>query len=275
MKKHKPAAYRPLSFETLETRLPFAGDVVISTAFSNHHRNLTLTLTGDAAANDIDITQTAAGMFKITGSDGETFKQRGKPDTTGHFAVVTISGVTDIKVNLKGGTDTVIIHGLGSAVLLANNIDIKTGAVGDRVELEHGHLTGKLSINTGAGDTAEDRDFILLSSMKIDKTLKIVTGKGNDEIIAWETAAKGVTIDSGAGDDFVRIDEVVVEQALVKLGAGDDKLDIDDGGLVLRGPKKTKVNGGAGEDAIFGSANLPFSSLLFLDFPPSGIELLL
>ena len=95
MRRNKRCPQGALGFETLESRLPLAGDVFIKVSNGN------LTVSGDARDNHISITQTAPGSFTIHGFLGENFKQKGQPNTT---ADVLVTGVTQkITVNMNYG----------------------------------------------------------------------------------------------------------------------------------------------------------------------------
>src|SRR5688500_13327149 len=81
---------RGLAFETLESRQLMAVTAALNSG--------TLTITGDAAADDIAVVGTAnPGEFTITGRNGTTVDG---------MASVTISGVTaDLVVDLRDGDD--------------------------------------------------------------------------------------------------------------------------------------------------------------------------
>ncbi len=80
--------------ECLENRPLLAGNV--TTNFSGG----LLTLTGDAAANNVQITQLASGAWQVKGIGTKI---------DGSNAAATFSGVTDISSDLMAGNDTLSI----------------------------------------------------------------------------------------------------------------------------------------------------------------------
>jgi hypothetical protein len=218
-----------------------AGDVVIKVSHG------TLTVTGDAAGNNIEVDQTAAG-FKITGKNGENFKIKGQADTAGP---VDVPGVKDLKFNLKGGEDSVTLKGLGKTVALARNINVNLGAGPDHLYIGHGKLSGKVTVEAGQGDAVADKDQLELESLDIAKDVGVTSGKGNDVILLDDDAiGRNLTINAGqatGATDTVQINGVGV--------AGNAKLTTTDGNdnIFLTGlsAKKATVNTGGGNDAIF------------------------
>src|SRR5262245_66613857 len=87
--------YQP-TFDRLEDRWTPAGNVTASLSFG------TLTLTGDALSNSIDISQTGFESYEITGF-ATTITRGGVVTPAG--TPVTISGVANIVANLGGGAD--------------------------------------------------------------------------------------------------------------------------------------------------------------------------
>ncbi len=82
---------RAFRFETLENRAMLAGNVLASVS------GTTLNITGDAAANSIQITQNSSGNWKVT---GVATKVNGSSSFTSNTLV------TDILIDLMAGNDT-------------------------------------------------------------------------------------------------------------------------------------------------------------------------
>ena len=255
-KKQRPRpAFRPLSFESLESRLPLAGDVTIAV------KSGSLTINGDNGANEIAIVQTAPGSFTINGLNGESFKQKGQANTAGP---VLVTGVTkNITVKLKGGDDKLAITGLGVGTPLAAKLTVKLGAGDDEVTLKNSQLTGALSINTGNSTTYKQDGYLIrgIEKVTIDavnvlgKTAAVTAGNGDDQLLITNFTAKKATVKTGAGDDLVGLSNVTVDTAAATLGAGDDDFVLD-GLLTLKGPKKSKINGSGGLDFLGNAQNL-------------------
>src|SRR5689334_21920221 len=86
-------------FESLESRQMMAGDVTAQIANGN------LTIKGDASNNNIAVA-IAAGTVTITSADTMV---NGASATGGVALAGTLTG--NVKVNLKGGTDTLTLTG--------------------------------------------------------------------------------------------------------------------------------------------------------------------
>src|SRR5262245_26532297 len=200
MKKHrKLPGYRPLSLETLEARLPLAGDVAIKVSGGN------LFVTGDDANNEINIEQqAAAGVFQVIANDGETLTLNGAPYVSG----TDIPGITkNITVDLKKGDDDVQVFGQGIAgAETAANLTIKTKAGADDVTVQDANFTGAVAVDTGAGDVDFDGDDVFIVSIKAAKNLSVATGKGLDDVqvITSQTDGKA-SFKIGDGGGSVRL----------------------------------------------------------------------
>jgi hypothetical protein len=203
MKKHrKVRSTRPLTFELLESRLPLAGEVLLSTSGGS------LKVTGDELDNSIEIVQDAnvAGTFQVIGNNGETFKLNG---------VAYVSGtdipniLKDIKVDLKKGDDSVTITGDGiGGNVTARNIDVKTGAGADFVQIQDAKVTGKVSANVGAGDTVDNDNTVEIDNVDVAKNVLVTGGKGDDHLhLSSNTVAGNVTINAKDGEDQVFVDD--------------------------------------------------------------------
>lgn len=287
MRKNKPQRF--LSFETLESRLPLAGDVVVKVSGSGN-----VTMTGDNASSQISMTQTASGKFTITGNNGENFKVNGLAGTPGPVFLTGVTG--SISVNQKGGDDLFLLNGLGAGIDMAKNVSIKMGAGQDAVFVVGGKLSGKLSIDTGKGDVG--LSGVSIANMDVAKATTVNTGKGIDKVFINSSTFTKLSIDAGdcpaPSSDEVHLDTVTVNgdakittrkgfdiidakattanRVTVNTGAGDDVLTLS-GTLTLNGPKKSKITGGAGHDTINGAAFVPAGSLPFLVDPhTTGVE---
>src|SRR5436305_266852 len=97
MSRNKRAPQRRLGFESLESRLPLAGDVKLSLSNGN------LSIKGDANINDIAIVQTDVGDFTISGHNGENFKMKGQADSHGPITLTGVNGT--ITAKMGGSSD--------------------------------------------------------------------------------------------------------------------------------------------------------------------------
>ena len=119
-----PANYRRLAFENLEDRTVMAGNVVASVAGS------TLTITGDAAGNEILIAQGPKGALVITPTN-----------TTVNCAMgaMSVFKVDRLVIKMNGGADNVIV---GDNVV---QVDLKA------LSADMGAGTDTLEVNGGNG----------------------------------------------------------------------------------------------------------------------------
>jgi hypothetical protein len=244
MKNRRTPAHRPLTFETLESRLPLAGDIVVQVSGG------TLKVTGTDADNDISIVQTGPGAFDITGNDGEQFIVNKAAPVAGP---VSVNGVTkDIKIDLKKGDDDVTVQGTGIGDVLARNVDVKTRQGQDFVSITDGQVTGKVSVDSGGGDLPTDDDTVNIFAVSIAKTLLVKTGKGLDFVQVQSGNVTGnATLNSGSEADVVTSDAQQFGKNLIintgKATGGSDQVNIF-GGVAIAG--KLLITTGDGDDNI-------------------------
>ena len=239
-------------FETLESRLPLAGEVLVKDTGG------TLKLTGDDLANDITITQdaTISGKFVIVGNAGTTFKLNGVVAVS----PVTVEGILkDITIDLKKGDDTVTLVGDGVLVAdntTARNVTINTRQGKDTIEVNGAKITGNLTIDAASGDLAGENDTVFMRSIDVAKNVTVKTGKGADDVdLLISAVVKGnLTVDTGAGDvdgdnDDINLEDInVTKNVTVKTGKGNDDAELS--GLLVSGvvTGKVTIDTGAGND---------------------------
>jgi hypothetical protein len=168
------ARRRTLAFEQFESRRLMAVTTSLSAG--------TLTITGDAAADDIAIVGTdRPGELTITGRNGTAIN--GIADGS-----VTISGVTgNLTVDSGAGGDVLSLDN----VYIARSITITTGDGNDHVTLAaEGEVSPlfDLEINTGSGD---DEVHELNYAVFVGQSNFIVLGPGDDMARLIGTSASG------------------------------------------------------------------------------------
>lgn len=206
----------PVSARTmaLEQRVLPAGTVTTSLV------NGLLTITGDAANNNIEVT-IERDRVNIASSDTAI---RG----------VTSVRPTALKINLGGDADTLTISGFSpgnlSRLLELASLDIFTGNGRDTVSIDGVRVRGMVNIDTGSGvdlvgigqlhagsvkvKTGSENDIVNFGSLEsgdevnpivIRGDFTIDTGAGRDQVESWgKFDLRGATlIRTGAGDDFV------------------------------------------------------------------------
>lgn len=175
----------------------------------------TLMITGDADANafTIDGTVGDATKFKVTANSG-TLNQLGNPFTTP-------SGITDIRVNLLGGSDSVtfsdavaqislkgsvtINGGNGDNTVTATNLtvgknlSITNGLGNDTNTLRYFHIGGSLTIKNGDGGSFTDTSNSIANT--VGGNVTVTNGRGYDgTVLAGVSVKRNVTVSNGLGD---------------------------------------------------------------------------
>jgi hypothetical protein len=208
----KPPTFRP-TFERLEDRWTPAGNVTASFSALTG----TLTITGDAFGNAVDISQTSFKSFNVTGTattitKGAATFPAGTP--------VNFANVTNIVMNMGYGNDTVTF-GLQTAgpILIAGNLTINGSTGNNTVEtaIIPNSLTviGNMSITNLGGN-----DSNILNEINVGHALTINNGDGDtDNEVADQQAGGGtlgsLSITNGAGFDQDNIEGVNVTGAVV------------------------------------------------------------
>jgi hypothetical protein len=122
-----PETALSLEMESLENRQMLAGNVsAVITGAGN------LVVTGDGAANEIDVAIDSTGQVSITGNAGTTVD-------IGNLATAQVSG--DVRINLGGGDDVVSLYGVDSSAPI-RNVSINTGTGDDSAIV--GYLYGSI-----------------------------------------------------------------------------------------------------------------------------------
>ena len=232
-------------FEALEDRVLLAGNVTASI------NTLTgaWTITGDGAANGVNIVDTdggANGLYEIE-TDATTNLTLVVDGVATNLGLDANSGdipgnvdITSIVINLGAGNDVLFVEGSSISGDLDNtalNVTINMGSGNDIIELqgEGDYINlGNVSIDLGAGNdrfqdlTTDDGVGVL--------NLSIKAGAGNDLVLV-DTGlfyVDNLTINMGTGSDRVDLDGVYgytndnVETLSLVFGAGADSLTIDD-----------------------------------------------
>jgi hypothetical protein len=171
MRNRNRCRFRPV-LEALENRLTPSGNVTTSLVGGN------LTLTGDAQANGITLSQPAAHEITIT------------PDATtsvnGHAAgtAVTVMGVTgSLAINLDAGNDTLTFDLSHGGINVGGNLSI-TGSTGN-----------KFVSSTTAGTA---------NNLKVAGNLSEIFGDGTESTFLNQFAVGGnMTVNHANGNAFV------------------------------------------------------------------------
>ena len=178
---------RKLSMQVLEERTPLAGNIIAG-LFGTY-----LQLNGDAADNQVEITEPVPNQIQVTGL----------------------------------GTTT--INGLPSqtfAAPLIEHVGLRTGPGHDSVYIKNLSLTdtpnGNLRVSTGSDD-----DQIKMKGVYTTRSIVLATGDHNDEIHAVHSGTRGVWYThAGDGHDVVEMEVVSADTMQANMYDGNDSIGI-------------------------------------------------
>jgi hypothetical protein len=267
MSNRKNQIYRTLSFQSLEERRLMSATPIskaalvkpaailapnITTSVSSKH---VLSITGNAASDNLVISQTGPNEFTVTGTNGTTINKTHTSET--------FTGITgDVNITLTGGTSTneSLTIGTGAKVNFPANLNINMGngsntfsmtnaAVGKAMTLNGGSshdyvfiaqttigttssgktTTNDLSINLGGGNNG----LVIENGVFVQRDLDINDSASSlDSVYIGEaggqvSVGRNMALSTGAGNDYVNLSGVVVQDILhVSTGAGNDSLSL-------------------------------------------------
>lgn len=263
----KPRRPRPatLGLESLEQRLPLAGDVTV--AFNNG----TLTITGDAQGNQIWVSQRGDRTVVSPSPwemNGETRLRFG---AVVGLPRVQFGGVKTVVVDLRGGNDVLVMGGLPSdplnfralsvnlgagnnslsaqGMIVDQNVTVRAGDGADSIRFDQVTVQGSTSIQTGNGDS-----WVRVSRSWLISPLEVIGGRNNDWVDVHEVSASTLRVGTGDGYDTVGIESSAVDVRLeITTGAGHDRVGLGQ----LRGTGEFVVNTGDGNDVVGAGDWLP------------------
>lgn len=151
-RKTRQASRSSLRLESLEPRLPLAGNVTAQ--FSGG----TLLLTGDALGNEVVVASAPGGTMAVLGAPGTTINGSANP-------FVTTRAVTSIVANLNGGNDAI---GFGNNALALSNALFFTNV--------------PLSVSPADLQTAINLVAPGVTTFSLPGSLSVTTGDGNDAV---------------------------------------------------------------------------------------------
>jgi len=173
------------NLEILEPRLAPAGVVTLTTV------NGVLTVTGTTDSNNILITESAPGEWRVmeTAPSGTTFRLNG----AAAVASVVMPAQNTIQLNLLGGAlDILQINNLK----LAGDLNINGGDGVDQINIYTSHVVGKVGFDGGNGDDYFNMD----TSSSIGGAVSLKGGAGADTVEFYGSQfGAGVTVDLGSG----------------------------------------------------------------------------
>ena len=182
----KTLVHKCFSFETLENRALLAGNVV--TSFSGG----LLTLTGDAAANNVQLTQLASGAWQMKGIGTKI---------DGANAAETFTGVTDITTDLAAGNDILkVFNGTSSGDLTVQF----SGGGNKAIQLSNIHAAD-ISVTTGAGN-----DSITVNKCTADSELEVEAHNGTNTVVVTNShGGNQLVVEGVRADRFFNSNRIV------------------------------------------------------------------
>lgn len=217
--------------EVLERRALLAGDVTATllgqTAF----------LTGDSAANDIQVT-VQDGNVVVAGLNNTTINGSSEAFVLAENST-TFGG--SIVTRLGGGDDQFEI----SEVTIGRRLHVDGGSGNDTLLVSNSVDVGSTLVLKGQSGN----DSLAVSDATVGKHIWMVGGTGNDLMTVADSNVTGSVIAIGRqGDDDVVIDNTTVGRDVwVSLGSGNDDVAISDSTVT----RKFVVYGGQGNDVVF------------------------
>lgn len=243
---HRPVRPRgsSLSFQELEPRLPFAGNVTVV------QQGDLVTITGDPAANGIELQKNVLGTLRITGiPTGD----QGLPTALVMDGRATdqafLFGVSRLQISLGRGDDKVIFGSQGVANLPRTVFSSLAVDLGDGANQFSGDglaVVGDATFRSGRHD-----DLVSFGNASF-VTLSVMTGQGADFVtISNEVEVQqAVSIDVFRGNDVISIrDQVLMRSTCTILGGGENDLVSVTDGVVVR--SNLVVDLGGGNDGFY------------------------
>ena len=176
---------RSLRLQPLESRNPLAGNIIGNLV------GTTLALGGDAADNQLVVTEVAPNQIQVTGLTGTT------------------------------------INGAASQLFAANLIEtviIRTADGNDQVKVENLSLTdtpnGYLGIFTSRGE-----DEVKMLNVTTTQQIRVDAGTEDDRVTVRQTSTNGLLLVNGeSGDDQIRLSWVKAKDLKVETHNGVDRV---------------------------------------------------
>lgn len=188
-------------FESLETRSLLAGNVT-----TNFNGTL-LTITGDAAANNIQVSQLASGDWQVKGIG------------TNVNGPTTFTGVSEIDIDLAAGNDVLKVqNGTLTGPLKVLYTPGVQGSKTTQITNLHAETVDVEQASTG-------NNVVTLNNILFTSTMggKVVTGSGHDVVSVNNIYSFGITVTTAGGNDAVTITNTFGQDDItVNAGDGSD-----------------------------------------------------
>jgi hypothetical protein len=211
-KKTRPAASRPLRFESLEKRQVLAGNVTALLSGAN------LLITGDGAANDILVEGLPGfpGRVRITPQTNA-----GGPTTlNGQTAALIFPSFGDIRINLGNGSDALEFNSdPGVTDTLPGNLVIDGGRGDNDISISNYTIGGSLVVRNSTGI-----DSVLIDNTDVGVDINVSsdasTGLQTTQIQGGSSVGRDLILSNRAGDNTIEIGDVGDSGATAAVAVG-------------------------------------------------------
>ena len=183
----RKSAKRRLSVQKLESRHLLAGNII------GNFTGTTLSLGGDAADNQLEVTEVASNQVLVTGLTGTTIN--GMPSQL--FASNLIENVV---IRTSSGHDTVFIHDLSLADTPNGNLGVFTSDGNDQIRLKNVTTTQTFQVNAGDHD-----DRVIGQSLSTNGLFRVDGDWGHDNVSLSWVKAHDIELDLRQGEDNLRV----------------------------------------------------------------------
>jgi hypothetical protein len=222
----KSQTTRRLGLESMESRQLMAGNVFAAVGGGD------LFLSGDGAANGVEVRQLGAGKYQIIGLVHGGVQTKVWLGGVGANSQV-VAGVTDdFQINLNAGDDALLMSAAGlpagSKLLVPTDLNIHTHDGNDRVVISNVRARDDVFIDLGNHNDYLSMYGTLVGGSPItpDNDLAVHGGTGNDFAIVQATSIRDdLIVNLVDGNDTAYLNKVSVgDDALIYTGNGDDRV---------------------------------------------------
>lgn len=196
----KPATRR-LSMQALESRNLLAGNII------GNLIGTTLALGGDAADNQLHVTEVAPNQIQVTGLTGTSIN--GAPSVL--FAGQLIENVI---IRTSSGDDTAVVENLSLSDTPNGNLLFFMSDGNDVVRMKNVTTTNSIRVHSG-----RQNDIVQGKSISTQGTLLVETDLGDDTVALYRAKARNIEVDLQQGNDHFSL----------YLGKSDNNISIDTG----------------------------------------------
>jgi len=196
----KPAKRR-LSLQALESRNLLAGNIIGNLV------GTTLAIGGDAADNQLHVTEVAPNQIQVTGLTGTTIN--GMPS-------ILFGGplIENVVIRTASGDDTVVVENLSLSDTPNGNLIFYTSDGDDVIRMKNLTTTQSIRVHSG-----RQNDIVHGVSISTQGTLLVDTDLGDDKVAVYRAKARNIDVDLQQGND----------QLSLVFAASDNNISIDTG----------------------------------------------